>query len=431
MTQLTQSKRIWPLFWRRCDGWHWPLVAAAIASLCAFPAQAMAQEKPITKMTVPPPAANAIRVATFNVALNRKGLGDLARDLKQSDEQATKIAAIIQSVGPDVLLVNELDFDEETAKLFLDKYLKVAQPAGPKTPRPPLNQFYAGPVNTGVDSGLDLNQNDRFHDPDDAWGYGAFPGQYGMAVFSRFPILSDEVRTFQNFRWSQMPNAMRPMVLSKSEAPAVPYHSDDVWSQLRLSSKSHWDVPIDIDGRRLHLIASHPTPPVFDGPEDRNGCRNHDEIRMLHDYVGSGDRGAYLVDDRGRKGPIDARAPFVIVGDLNSDPVDGDGVASAIQRLLKDPVLASFDPPSSQGAVEASQLSGGANTKHLGNPAHDTGDFNDKTPGNLRIDFVLPSANCNVIQSGVYWPAKNESESAHSLVQASDHRLVWVDIVLP
>jgi hypothetical protein len=431
MNQLTQSKLPWPPCWRPIGGWHRPFAAAAIASLLVFSTQALAQEQPLTKLIVPPPAANAIRVATFNVALNRKALGDLAMDLKQSDEQATKIAAIIQSVAPDILLVNELDYDEETAKLFLDKFLKVAQPAGPNQPRPPLNQFFAGPVNTGVDSGLDLNQNDRLHDPDDAWGYGAFPGQYGMAVYSRFPILSDEVRTFQNFRWSQMPNAMRPMAPNKSGGPAMPYHSDEIWNQLRLSSKSHWDVPIDIDGRRLHLIASHPTPPVFDGPEDRNGCRNHDEIRMLHDYVGAGDRGAYLVDDRGRKGPIDARAPFVIVGDLNSDPVDGDGVASAIQSLLKDPVLASMDPPISQGAVEASQLSGNANAKHRGNPAHDTGDFNDKTPGNLRIDFVLPSANCKVIRSGVYWPSKNESESAHALAQASDHRLVWVDIVLP
>jgi hypothetical protein len=39
----------------------------------------------------------------------------------------------------------------------------------------------------------------------------------------------------------------------------------------RLSSKSHWDVPIVIGRKTVHFLVSHPTPPVFDGPEDRNG----------------------------------------------------------------------------------------------------------------------------------------------------------------
>ena len=54
----------------------------------------------------------------------------------------------------------------------------------------------------------------------------------------------------------------------------------------RLSSKSHWDVPIRIGRETVHFLVSHPTPPVFDGPEDRNGTRNHDEIRFWADYVG-------------------------------------------------------------------------------------------------------------------------------------------------
>lgn len=62
---------------------------------------------------------------------------------------------------------------------------------------------------------------------------------------------------------------------------------------LRLSSKSHWDVPIDIplgDGvtQRVHMLLHHPTPPAFDGQEGRNLRRNHDEIRLFADYVGCG-----------------------------------------------------------------------------------------------------------------------------------------------
>ena len=56
----------------------------------------------------------------------------------------------------------------------------------------------------------------------------------------------------------------------------------------------------------LHVLASHPTPPTFDGPEDRNGRRNHDEIRFWADYISPGQSG-YIVDDEGRSGGIDSR----------------------------------------------------------------------------------------------------------------------------
>ena len=103
--------------------------------------------------------------------------------------------------------------------------------------------------------------------PQDAYGYGRFPGQYGMALLSRYPILEDQARTFQTLKWSAMPGALRPRG----------YYPDDVWRHLRLSSKSHWDVPIGVgmreDGFVVHALCSHPTPPAFDGEEDRNGCR--------------------------------------------------------------------------------------------------------------------------------------------------------------
>ena len=54
---------------------------------------------------------------------------------------------------------------------------------------------------------------------------------------------------------------------------------------LRLSCKIHWDVPVQIGSETVHFLVSHPTPPAFDGPEDRNGRRNHDEIRFWADYI--------------------------------------------------------------------------------------------------------------------------------------------------
>jgi len=115
-----------------------------------------------------PPAKNVLRVATFNVALNRKTEGELAADLRAGDAQAAKIATIIQCVSPDILLVNELDYDATTAELFLERYLRPRQPGAPESQERSLQYFYAAPVNTGVDSGMDLNLNGRLADSDDA-----------------------------------------------------------------------------------------------------------------------------------------------------------------------------------------------------------------------------------------------------------------------
>ena len=402
---------------------------ALTASCSAYDCLASDQNSDIAP---PPPAKGCVRIATFNVAMNRKEQGQLVRDLKAGDEQAKRIAAIIQLVAPDVLLANEVDYsDGESARLLRDAYLLKSQSTSLKTKPSSMVHLFSAPVNTGVPSGLDLNLNGRTSDSDDGWGYGAFPGQYGMAVYSRFPVSDKKVRSFQMFRWSQMPNAKRPKLVDKATGEEKFFHTDEVWSKLRLSSKSHWDVPIEINGTTLHVIASHPTPPVFDGLEDRNGCRNHDEIRLIRDYVSGTGEGSYLVDDQGKSGPLEADARFVILGDLNSDPKDGSGISQGIIDLLSSKRVLSDFVPESQGAVEAAQSQGKANLKHKGNAANDTGDFNDKEPGNLRIDFVLPSSNCKVVNGGVFWPtAEKLKDFDPKLVDASDHHLVWLDIDL-
>ncbi len=380
----------------------------------------------------PPTAKGCIRVATFNVALNRKENGQLVRELKAGDAQAKRIATIVQLVAPDILLANEVDYsDGEAAKLLRDQYFLQAQSSELKWQASSLVHLFTAPVNTGVNSGMDLNANGRTTDSDDGWGYGAFPGQYGMAVYSRFPIAEKEVRSFQLFRWSLMPNAKRPKLADKGTGVEKNFHSDEVWGKLRLSSKSHWDVPIRIGGTTLHVIASHPTPPVFDGPEDRNGCRNHDEIRLIRDYVSGTAVGSYLVDDQGKVGPLSADSHFVVLGDLNSDPIDGSGISQGIIDLLSSPRVSSQFVPTSEGAIEASKLQGKANQKHRGNAANDTGDFNDNEPGNLRIDFVLPSSNCKVVNGGVFWPTVDQLKGLDpKLGDSSDHHLVWLDIEL-
>ncbi|MFH5822331.1 endonuclease/exonuclease/phosphatase family protein [Georgenia sp. AZ-5] len=392
---------------------------AALATIIAVGATAAVAAPAASAADDRDPRTN-LRVATYNVSLNRATEGGLAADLATPDNaQARALAEAIQTADPDVVLLNEFDHDAEgtSAELFRENYLKVPQ-GGQDAVKYPY-AFWA-PVNTGVPSGFDLNNDGTVGGPDDAWGFGAFPGQYGMLLLSKHPIAKDDVRTFQNFRWQDMPGNVIP----------EDWYTEEELAGLPLSSKSHWDVPIEVGTQTVHVLAAHPTPPTFDGPEDRNGRKNHDEIRFWADYVRGAD---YIYDDAGVEGGLEAGARFVIAGDYNADPHDGDAYDGAIDQLLEHNRIQ--DPlPASEGGAEAAALQGGANASHEGDPALDTADFADTAPGNLRADYVLPSRNLPVFGSGVFWP--EQGEPGAELTGAypfptSDHRLVWVDLRVP
>jgi len=387
-----------------------------------------------------PPDAD-VRFATFNASLNRSTDGLLTVHLSdpnvddQFRNQAKNIAEVVQRVRPDVLLVNEFDpLDNDAAApgpedLFRDNFLEVSQNGAQAIEYP---YAFIAPSNTGVPSGKDLDNSGSVGGPNDAYGFGIFPGQFGMVVYSRYPIDYDAVRTFQQFKWKDMPGNLIP----------TPFYSPDEVDVLRLSSKSHWDVPIEIGGKTVHFLVSHPTPPVFDGPEDRNGRRNHDEIRFWADYVSPGKSG-YIYDDRGENGGLKPGELFVIAGDQNSDPLDGDSIPGSIQQLTEHPLVNAKLTPASAGAVEATTLQGGANTTHRSDPQFDTADFADGAPGNLRADYVLPRKTLQVVDAGVFWPLQSDPLSRLTGVfngslwgqvggfPTSDHRSVWIDVTVP
>ena len=388
-------------------------------------------------------AAQPIRFATFNVSLYAEHQGGLAERLEgTTDSQAAVIAEIIQRVRPDVLLLNEFDFDAHEVALntFQENYLERGQnvsesDTGPAQPIV-FEYSFSSLTNTGVHSRNDLDRNQRLetkectdHYAGDCWGFGRYPGQYGMALLSRFPIKTEEVRTFRKFLWKDMPGARLP---DNTDTPGLgDWYAEDVLKRFPLSSKSHWDIPIEVNGRTIHVLASHPTPPVYDGPEDRNGRRNHDEIRFWVDYIEGGQQGRYIYDDIGKTGSLTAGTLFVIMGDLNGDPQDGQAT-EGIAKLLASPRVAQYPPPVSEGGQQQSTLQAGVNLAHQGNAAADTLDApDDPGPGNLRLDYVLPARGIKCVASGVFWP--NNNDKLFTLVgvhpfPGTDHRLVWMDL---
>lgn len=376
-----------------------------------------------------------LRVATFNIEDVRTS--DIANP---QQPRLKRLAEIIQRMRPNVILLNEIAYDQkgapgfvegatpgQNADLFVKNFLSVPQAPGLEAMS--FNAFMA-PVNTGMNSGFDLDRNGKvvttFPAPDpadaegfpprqtdaqrefggDCWGFGTFPGQYGMALLvdSRLTIRAAEARTFRLLPWDYMPGAFIPLEQDQRTA----WWPSDVLAVFRLSSKSHWDVPIELPGGAVvHFLCSHPTPPAFDGEEKRNARRNHDEIRFWVDYL---ENASYIVDDNNTAGGLKPRSSFVILGDLNADPDKGSSFKDPIDNLLgADDRINVKDVPASTIVIP-------------GLEADETARFK------LRVDYVLPSLDMKVLRSGVWRDMPTGTAGAKF---PSDHFPVWIDVSVP
>ena len=379
-------------------------------------------------------APQTVRFATYNTAFSdayfgADDAGEFLADAASGDHQPMQdIALIIQHERPDVLQVGEFDYvgdldgvDEyAAADAFRENYLEVAQGE-----QDPIEYEYAfvAPSNTGVDSGFDLDNSGDTGTWNDAWGFGTYQGQYGMLVLSKYPIVEDEIRTFQHFRWADMPGALLPSDPETDEEGD--WYSDEILEHFPLSSKSHWDVPVKIGNHVVHTLNAHPTPPAFDGEEQRNVLRNHDEIRLWADYIHPA-RSGYIYDDDGGTGGLHPGASFVILGDYNADPCVGDSVPGAIEQLLDHPMVNDRDTPDSEGAPERhAEADDPPEQRCEAEPEFHTADFR----WTARVDYALPSNNLQILDSSVFWPT-----SDHVLAEvaaSSDHHLVSVDLRIP
>ncbi|MEM8537859.1 MAG: endonuclease/exonuclease/phosphatase family protein [Pseudomonadota bacterium] len=326
-------------------------------------------------MTATTLQAETFRIATYAAPLSRDGPGLLLRDLKRADDpQADAIVGVIDDVAPDVLILTDFDYDLDG--LALAQFARLLADD--------LPVHFSLMPNAGVPSGFDLDGNGWLGDARDAYGYGRFAGDGGIAILSRYPVVHDHVKDFTSMLWTDLPGARLP------QTPEGPFPSTDAQAAMRLSSSAHWLVPLALpDGSSVALMTFAATPPVFDGPEDANGLRNRDELRLWQAVLD------------GIFGPVPDS--FVIAGNANLDPLAGAGYRDAMVAFLADPRLQ--DPLSGQP----------------------TADWNREEIGRLRVSYVLPSTDWTVVDAGVYWPANGTSLGADG-ADAGPHRLVWVDI---
>lgn len=292
----------------------------------------------------------------------------LLRDvLRGEDAQIEAVLAQIALAAPDVIALQGIDYDLELRALtaLRDRLAELGQSYA---------HDFAAPPNAGRMTDRDLDGDGEMGGAGDAQGYGRFFGQGSMALLSKYPVLQAEVEDYSGFLWRGLPGALLP------EVDGAPFPSLEAQVIQRLPAHGAWVVPVQHPSfGRVSVMVYHASPPVFDGPEDRNGKRSHDEtLFWLH-----------LLD--GRLG-VRPAGPFVLLGDANLDPARGDGRRAAMQRLLAHPALQ--DPLPGQATVSF------------------------RNTGPLRVDYVLPSSDWTVVGAKVQPVDPN----------ASRHSLVWVDL---
>lgn len=293
------------------------------------------------------------------------------------EDQSTAAIAVMAQADADILVLGDVDRDHGLAGA---RALQIAlENAGLGY------EFVSFPMGVGgLDSGYDLDGDGRLREREDSLGYGRFTGDNGVVVLSKLPL--GAVRDHHDILWETRRD-LRGLVPRGAEY-VVP-----------LASAAMYEV--EVAGLTLVVFAN--SSPVFDGPEDRNGLRNSDQLAFLAERAGT--------------------VPLpVLIGRANLDPIDGDGHVDAMRALLTHPALQDPEPASTGGAMATNP------DTHHGNPALDTANW-QQGPGPLRVDYILPARGIAVLGSGVLWPAPDDP-FAETVDASGANRLIWVHLRL-
>lgn len=327
-------------------------------------------------------SSQSIRIATFHIELTRDGPGIALRDIRRAHPQIKALRSIIHTVNPDILLITGIAYDHEQKTIadfadFVGNY----------------PYYFSLRPSSGYPSGYDLNMNGKSTDRQDALSYGRFPGHQGMAILSKHRIGNAwqdystmsftklfHISTMKQKDFHDKYSEQSPLVFQNIKTPI---------KDLPFSSSGHWVVPINISATRtVHLLTFSATAPLISRNSDMtalNLLRNHSELFFWMLFL---DNAFGIV-------PKD----FILLGNANTDPYQGNGARALIGRLITHPALQ--DPIGNTPTVYWA-----AKTK--------------LAP--MRVDYILPSRTLVIRASGIHNPASPAEE------KASQHRLIWVDI---
>ena len=160
----------------------------AVATAACLPlALCFLSSAPTLAKSAPSSTTDVLTVATFNASLNREAPGQLLDDLTTADNvQASNVAETIQRVDPDIILINEFDYEANAAAvdLFRTNYLEV-----PHNGAQPVSYPYSwsGSVNTGVPSGYDLDGDGSTTSPSGCLGLRQVSGPVRLRCLLQVP----------------------------------------------------------------------------------------------------------------------------------------------------------------------------------------------------------------------------------------------------
>lgn len=357
----------------------------------------------------------ALRVATFDANLSRSVEGELFEELSApGTDDAAEVAKAIQQVRPDVLVLTGIDVDagDETAEAFNTNYLAVGTEGNDGMTYP---YSYTAPSNAGVESGADLDRNGTIGGPRDALGYGEFPDQSSMIIYSKYPIEIDKIRDFTSLSWSKMPDNSIPEEVTDLERNMLP-----------LASVSHWDVPIEVEGESIHILASSAADASVGASAKE---RNKDQVRFWEDYLDQDTE--YITDHRGNRGPIEEDARFIIAGSLKADP-NGNGPVepTAISSLLDSEAIT--DPQPARTLASSSVDQGMLPTES--DARYHTAPDPSSNSNSYRADYVLPSSDMSVLNSGILETNAENRDNYRGFFgmrsNNSANHLVWIDAAI-
>ncbi len=342
--------------------------------------------------------------------------------LDENDEQATAAAEIIGRFNPDIMEINELQFDIENIPHTGNPGMPKADAKAPTFNAGESNASRlgdrAGKTNSDAvwdysvvtlgNSGLYWSgDNPSNADEFVLRGWGEFKGRFNTGLLSRYPILTDEIRVINDFKWKDLPDN-HIADLEANEGIEVP---DD----FPLFEKSLNIIPVDIAGTKLYFVLIHTVAPGW----DRIGSyRNFDELHGVE---------LFLSGELPGVDPLPDDARFIIMGDLNSDSDEEEGSDSlpgAIQQLANHPKVAAWYP-----SGNGTKGKNGAHNSYCSGCGHDDGTMvSDPTKAwQMQLDYMLPSETLGKPASGkIFWPdPKTEKADWELSCRASDHKMLF------